>query len=175
MLNQPWPDSFSHVSQKDSVNQHIRALLGSSCVCFMQNGPDSRSLGAVVVSLWLTAAWPCGSGKPWRCSAKFFPDAIWKRPRAGTAKGNGTGCFTSGVIVFLRLTDVWKSLSHQPESLGWSCASCEGLVTDMWADKFCRHFPTSQDGTHLEAIRESSSQGYEGVCGSYIWMQMNTG
>lgn len=61
MLNQPWPDSFSHVSQEDSVNQHIRASLDRSCVCFMQNGPDSRSLGAVVVSLWLTAELSCGS------------------------------------------------------------------------------------------------------------------
>lgn len=50
MLNQPWPDSFSHVSREDSVNQHIRASQGRSCVCLMQSGPDSRSPGAGAVS-----------------------------------------------------------------------------------------------------------------------------
>lgn len=78
------------------------------------------------------------------------------------------------VIVFLRLTGVLQRLTHQLESLRWACASYGGLVTCMWAEKFCRHFLPSQDGTHLEAITETSSQGYEGVCDSYTWMQIST-
>ena len=44
----------------------------------------------------------------------------------------------------------------------------------MRAEMFCRHFLLSQNVIHVEAITENSSQGYEGVCDSYTWMQMST-